>query len=369
LNKFAFIVHPNETGDLWRFPFSGLLPGRFLEGLHRFAPPVKLAEITGIESSLGITGGFLISVPLTTRQMSQLPRSVLVGKIVRAARMAQGLGATILGLGEFAPLLGEGVHGVGENLSLAVTSGFRYSLFTGLAAALDAAVLMGHNLKKAHVVVLEAAGPVGSACALLLAGRVMRMTLVDKEKRKLNDLAGKILFDSGLSVGISPDDKKAIGTAHIVVAPQGQVMDSRLLPGAVVCNVVSSCRRPAVVREDVLTVEGALVKVPGKENIILMPGLPPGMICPSMAETILLAMEGRRENYWPVNRVAVVQFRQMAALAEKHGFKTAGLRGIKGPLTPADIEKVRDSARKKGFGENPVGLPMEESCCNSRKMP
>jgi len=372
LNKFAFIVHPNETGDLWRFPFSGLLPGRLLEGLHRFAPPLKLAEITGIESSLGTTGGFLISVPLTTRQTIQLPRSVLVGKIVRAARMAQRLGATILGLGEFAPLLGEGGHGVGENLGLAVTSGFRYSLFTGLAAALDAAVLMGHNLKKAHVVVLDAAGPVGSACALLLAGRVMRMTLVDKEKRKLNDLAGKIMFDSGLSVGISPDDQKAVGTAHIVVAPQGQAMDSRLLPGAVVCNMVSppyACRQPAVEREDVLTVEGALIKVPGKENINLMPGVPPGMICPSLAETILLAMEGRRENYWPVSRVAVVQVRQMAALAEKYGFRTAGLRGIKGPLTPADIEKVRDNARKKGFGENPVGLPMEESCCNSRKMP
>jgi len=362
LNKFAFIVHPNQTGDMWRFPFSGLLPGRILEGLHRFAPPVKLAEITGIESSLGITGGFLISVPLTARQMSKLPRSVLNGKIVRAARMAQRLGATMVGLGDFAPLLGEDGYGFGEYFGLGVTGGFRYSLFTGLAAALDAAVLMGHNLKKAHVVVLDAAGPVGSACAHLLAGRVMRMTLVDKEKRKLNDLAGKILFESGLSVGISPDDKKVIGAAHIVVAPQGQVMDSRLLPGAVVCNLVSppnDCWQPAVVREDVLTVEGALVKAPGKENKNLMPGLPPGMICPSMAETILLALEGRRENYWPVSRVTVVQVRQMAALAEKHGFKTAGIRGIKSPLTPEDIEKVRDNARKKGFGSNPAGLPME----------
>lgn len=362
MNKFAFIVHPSEVGDMWRFPFSGLLPGRLLESLHRFAPPVKLDDITDIESSLGKTGGFLISVPLTTRQMHQLPQSVLAGKIVRAARMAQRLGAVIMGLGEFAPLLGECGLGVGENLGIAVTSGFRYSLFTGLQAALDAAVLMGHNLKMAHVVVLEAAGPVGSACALLLAGRVARMTLVDKEKRKLTDLAGKILFDTGLSVRVSLDDKRVIGTAHIVVAPQGKAVDDHLLPGAVLCNVVplpDAGGQPAVVREDVLTVEGALVKVPGKENIKFIPGLPPGMISPSMAETIILAMEGRRENYWPVSRVAVVQAREMAALAEKHGFKIAGIRGLKSPLTHADIEKVRDNARKKGFGEHPVDLPTD----------
>jgi len=198
------------------------------------------------------------------------------------------------------------------------------------------------------------------------------MTLVDKEKKRITDLAGKILFDSGLSVKISHDYKRAVGTAHIVVSPRGQIIDSDLLPGAVICNVARSSSaggETAVVREDVLTIEGALIKVPGAENINLFPGLPPGIICPSMAETIILAIEGRRENYVPISRVTVSQIREMAMLAKKHGFRISGARGVKSPLTQADIDKVRDNARKKGFREHLADCPLKYPCCNNSKMP
>lgn len=344
LGKFAFVIHPPDTADIARrFPFTGFLPQRLLEAVARLAPPVKLSAVTGVRSPYGQAGGWLIYLPLTARQMQYLPGGLVARRILQAGRMAEGLGAGIVGLGAWAPLPGAAAHAVERNFKIPVTTGSSYSIATALEGAGKAARLMGYKLGSARVAVFGAAWPEGAVCALMLAREVKEMTLVGREKGKLEELAGRIYFDSGLSVRTTPDAKRALESAEIVVSaggPGAGFNPEDLLPGAVVLDLVppfTAGRRVAETREDVLAVEGVEVEVPGWD----------GTACPALAETMILAMEERYQLFYPGGKISVKQVEEMAALAGKHGFKLGGLRVFDRVLTPADADRVMAGALKK----------------------
>ena len=73
-----------------------------------------------------------------------------------------------------------------------------------------------------------------------------------------------------------------------------------LRPGAVVCDV-SRPRdvsvRVAQQRDDVLVIEGGVVAVPGAVDFRFNFGFPPRTSYACMAETMILALEGRYESF------------------------------------------------------------------------
>lgn len=340
MGKFAFVVHPPEAADIARrFSLARFLPHRLLEGVARFVPPVKLSAVAGVRSPYGQAEGWLIYVPLTARQMQYFPEGLAARRILQAGRLAEKLGAGIVGLSVCTSLPGDAAHIAGRNLKIAVTTGSSYSIAATLEGAGKAAQLMGYRLKNARVAVFGAAGPAGGVCALMLAREVKGMTLVGREKGKLEDLAGRIYFDSGLSVRTTSDAKRALKSADIVVSaggPGAAISPEDLPPGAVVLDMFppfTVSKRVAEAREDVLAVEGFGVEVPGWD----------GAACPVLAEAMILAMEDRRPG-----KTSVKQVEEMAVLAGKHGFKLAGLRVYDRVLTPADADRVI-GARKKSL--------------------
>jgi hypothetical protein len=65
-----------------------------------------------------------------------------------------------------------------------------------------------------------------------------------------------------------------------------------------------------------------------------------------MAETMVLAMEGRYESFTLGRDITAKQVREIDAMADKHGFRLAGFRSFERAVTPEQIERVRAHAQR-----------------------
>jgi hypothetical protein len=66
-----------------------------------------------------------------------------------------------------------------------------------------------------------------------------------------------------------------------------------------------------------------------------------------MAETIMLALEGRYESYTLGKNITLTQVEGIARLATKHGFSVSGFRCFEQPVTDEQIERIKKNAGKK----------------------
>ena len=111
MNNFAFMIHPIEPQkDVARkFPLLGKLPSGVIDYFSRFFPPVYLSHITGIrsEATREEIEGWLVACPVTPKRMLEIPVSAAYTKIVQTGRLAERLGARILGLGAFTSVVGD----------------------------------------------------------------------------------------------------------------------------------------------------------------------------------------------------------------------------------------------------------------------
>ena len=106
MDKFAFMIHPIEISDIYRkLKFMQKLPESAVEGIIKCFPPMKISHITGVKSQYNEVEGYFVACPLTTRQMIELPEEVVMNKIIKTAKLAEKLGAKILGLGHLRRLL------------------------------------------------------------------------------------------------------------------------------------------------------------------------------------------------------------------------------------------------------------------------
>lgn len=355
MERFAFLIHPLDVRDVARkFPFTRRLPERVVEGIFRRLPAMKISRITGIKTPHGQAEGWFVSCPLTARQMVTLPEKYVYKKIIGTGRLAEKLGAKILGLGAFSSVAGDAGVTVAKNLRIAVTTGNSYTVATAVEGAKEAARLMGHELKKAHVVVLGATGSIGKVCALLLAREAGMMTLVARKKAALEELAARIRYATGLAPRITDNVKQALSSAQVVIAVTSAldtiIGPEDLPPGAVVCDVArprNVSREVAAARDDVLVIEGGVIELPGKVDFGFNFGFPPGMAYACMAETILLALEGRYENFSLGRELSLEKVEEISRLAKKHGFKLAGFRSFERALTAEEIAAVRERARRR----------------------
>jgi hypothetical protein len=89
-----------------------------------------------------------------------------------------------------------------------------------------------------------------------------------------------------------------------------------------------------------------MVQVPGSEVRFNFDfGFPPDQVYACMAETMVLALEGRRECFTLGRDISVDRVREIAALADRHGFQLGGFRSFERAVTPAQIERVAAQAR------------------------
>jgi len=363
LDTFAFIIHPiDPKRDVSRkFPFLGrMLNEKQIDFFSTFFPPVYISEITGITSEA--TGkeikGWFIACPYTPRRMMELPERTVYSKIIQTGRLAEKLGAQILGLGAFTSVVGDAGITIAKALDVPVTTGDSYTVTVAVDAVRQAAQAMEISLNTATAAVVGATGTIGQVCAELLADDVERLYLIGRRQEALEELHDRLTVrartlrpGSAQAELIVSTKMDVLADAQLILTVTSAIHDvirpEFLLPGSVVCDVARPRDVSAMVaatRDDILVIDGGMVDVPGPADFHFNFGFPPRKAYACMAETIALTLEGRFEDYTLGKHLTRERVEEIDAMAKKHGFRLSGFRSFEREVTLQQIETVRRNA-------------------------
>jgi predicted amino acid dehydrogenase len=393
INRFAFVIHPLSQ-EYFKIVkpievLSQVSPPIFMDTLEKalaYAPPFVYSKVTGVKSPAGVESeGWLISVGGTPKEIMSRSPEFTYRRLLDAARMAKKLGAQIMGLGAFTKVVGDAGLTVARRAPLPITTGNSYSASGALWAAHDAVLRLGLVPKPNHgdkvkfkAMVVGATGAIGSACARLLAMVAEELYMVSPETAKLLSLKESILKetpDAKLFLA-SHADKDIADMDMIVTATSGagkKVLDiMKVKPGCVITDVARPLDLPpdqVAKRPDVLVIESGEIQLPGKVHMKNI-GLPKNVVYACLAETIVLALEGKFENYTVGRNIEWEKVREIYRLGLKHGMKLAAISGVNGPFSDADIAKVRRlalAARAKAVAVEPEPKPKAKAKPPARK--
>jgi fatty aldehyde-generating acyl-ACP reductase len=358
LERFGFIMHPLEAKrDIARkYPFVKFLPESWVEFGLKHKSPMLVSHITGVRSATGAEAeGWFVGCPLTPKQMLTLPIDFVWEKIIGAGKIAAELGAGIVGLGAFTSVVGDGGITVAKNLDIAVTSGNSYTIATAIEGALKAAEMMDIDPAKATTAIVGAGGSIGRTCAEIMSRQAANIVLINRTAERNEEVAAEIRKLAVGSVSTTTDVREGVEQADIVIAVSSAVHaiiePSFIKSGAVVCDVARPrdvSVRVAQERDDVLVIEGGVVAVPGEDlDFNFSFGFPPKTAYACMSETMMLALEGRYENYTLGRDLTAAQVDEIKGIGDRNGFKLAGFRSFERAVTEEQIEKIRENARRK----------------------
>jgi len=343
LNRFAFVIHPLTVKFVQNHPnfrWTRFFPDPLIELIAAQIRPMYLSRMRGIVSPT--TGqkveGYLITLGLTPRQMLSRKPEFTYGRLIQAARMAERRGARIMGLGAFTSVVGDAGVTVANNSNIAITTGNSLTVAVTLESAKQALQMMGmDDLTRGRVMVIGATGSIGSVCSRLLAQAIFDVVLVGREPEKLIELKRTIQAETPEArVVISTRPNDYLGDCDLLVTATSafgqRIVDiSKCKPGMVICDVARPTdisEAEAALRPDVLVIESGEVIIPGDVEYGFDIGLPDKTAYACLAETALLAMEGRFEDYTIGRAITMERVKEIYHLFLKHWFRLADLRSF-----------------------------------------
>ena len=179
--------------------------------------------------------------------------------------------------------------------------------------------------------------------------------LAGRTLSKLDELKASILKetpDAKVYTTIDYNDLLA-DMDMIVTSTSGagkEILDiMRVKPGCVITDVARPLDLPAsdvAKRPDVLVIESGEIDLPTKVKGLKSIGLPPNVIYACLAETIVLALEGRFEVFTVGRDTEWEKVKEIYKLGLKHGMKLAAISGVNGVFSDEAIAKVVTLARK-----------------------
>jgi fatty aldehyde-generating acyl-ACP reductase len=346
---FAVIVHPRDLSDVYRkLPFAHFLPSRVVEFWLRYQWPCLGSYITGLKTRNGkeVTGAMLFSPP-TTEQMIRNPR-LARKRVYQTARLAEKMGARIVGLGAFTSIVTRDGKDLQGKLTVGLTTGNAHSAAIAVQNALNAAALTNLSLPYSTAAIVGGAGSVGSACAKLLSRLVAKLILVDIKKEALKKVLQQLQGHPCQLVGTTCID--AVKEADIIIAatnsPRTLITAEHLKPGAIVIDASQPQNVSKEIphqRPDVLVIESAIVTTPGVEcNFDL--GLGPGEALGCLSESMILTAIGWQGDY-SLGKADPQQAAEMTKIGRELGFRLADFRNSEGYITEKDLTRVARARR------------------------
>jgi predicted amino acid dehydrogenase len=334
-----------------------------VETLAAHMPPMVYCKMENIISPTGAEAeGWLISVGGTPKEMLSRSPEFTYRRLLHASRIAEKMGAQIMGLGAFTKVVGDAGVTVARRSSLPITTGNSYSASGALWAAADAMRRMGivtinkHNKKvAAKTMVIGASGSIGSVSARLLAMSFDEVYLAGRTLSKLEELKASILQETpDARVFTTIDYNDLLGDMDMIVTSTSgagkEILDiMKVKPGCVITDVARPLDLPAsdvAKRPDVLVIESGEIDLPTKVKGLKSIGLPPNVIYACLAETIVLALEGRFEVFTVGRDTEWEKVKEIYKLGLKHGMKLAAISGVNGVFSDEAIAKVVTLAKK-----------------------
>ncbi len=365
-SRFAFVIHPLSQKFFEAVEPLGTIskvsPPIVMDAVEKvmaYAPPFTYSHITGIKSPTGAEAeGWLITVGGTPKELMAHKPEFTYARLLHAAETAKKLGAQIMGLGAFTKVVGDAGVTVAKQAPLPITTGNSYSASGALWAAHEALLQLGiaemddEGRMKGKAMVVGATGAIGSVCARLLALASDELWLVSPESAKLLALKHDIERENPraeIFVAATPNEHLP-NMDVIVTATSGagkRVLDIMAVkPGCVITDVARPLDLSAedvAKRPDVLVVESGEIELPGEVKMKDI-GLPKGVAYACLAETVVLALEGRYETFTVGRNIEWEKVKEIYRLGLKHGMKLAAISGVNGVYTPEDIAKTRELA-------------------------
>jgi acetylornithine/succinyldiaminopimelate/putrescine aminotransferase/predicted amino acid dehydrogenase/acyl carrier protein len=387
-HRFAFLLHPLDDQSYADYDTSlSILDAselnEFATSLDGLIDPV-IGSTVDIESAKGVRArGDFIMLSHTAEQFRRLPQRDAVAVLKAGLRLALARGARIVGLGAYTSV----VSGGGAQLldaGVALTSGNSYTVVAGIEALDSAMQRAGRQWPESRACVVGAAGAIGACMAVLLARRTGQLVLVgnpahepaigrarllavartivlqaahpdDKADEPIHAGSVAAVIAGRIARGIAPDtviqelevsgaliltsQSSAIALADVGVTatsfPGKLVDDDMLRSGAILCDISRPRSFDASIvqrRPDVLVIDGGIIALPGKPRVGPY-GIEHGTSYACMAETMLLALEGRFEHTSVGGTLDMSEISRQRRLARKHGFTLAGLQSFGRPLS------------------------------------
>jgi predicted amino acid dehydrogenase len=167
---------------------------------------------------------------------------------------------------------------------------------------------------------------------------------------------------------VATDPSPALAEVDVIVtatsAAGHKVLDiMRVKPGCVITDVARPLDMSAedvAKRPDVLVIESGEVELPGEVRMKSI-GLPDGVAYACLAETIVLALEGRYESFTVGRNISWPKVKEIYRLGLKHGMRLATISGVNGPYTDEDFDRVRAAALAARSAQAGTGTERTES--------
>lgn len=348
---FTFLVHPRDPFDALEcakinkvglgfmsrfFPdkLEQELKNRFLYKSLARIPPfiIKSSDIT-IEGSN--VRGNLVAVLLYGEQMlSNSWMTYAKSRIVEAIKIAQEAGAGIIGLGAHtSPATlggltlrkGDGPIDVSGISKIGITTGNSLTAGISVEAVKRSVGFLDLVPRKAKVGIVGASGSVGAATSRLLVEEgfvpILNSRSIRTLEAKFKDIKDRVIFSEDLG-----DMRQCDVIVVMTSASTSTLLPQHVSPGTIVIEDT----QPRNIKEDQarkmrengsIVIDGGFAHVPGFRCGFNL-RLPPETTLACLAETMILAMEGRTSDY-SLGDAQVDKAREMLRLAEKHNITVA----------------------------------------------
>ncbi|MCG8668813.1 MAG: dehydrogenase, partial [Pseudomonadales bacterium] len=117
-------------------------------------------------------------------------------------------------------------------------------------------------------------------------------------------------------------------------------------PGCVITDVARPLDIPpedVAKRPDVLVIESGEIRLPGNVKMKEI-GLPENVVYACLAETIVLTLEGRFENFTLGRNIEWAKVREIYKMGLKHGMQLASISGVNGVYSDEDLDAIKKRA-------------------------
>jgi len=335
MNKFAFVLNPFNIQNIHDYCFlSKIAPEALIKIILRLLPPFKIHHTKNLRSATGaeIEGCFIVC-PLLSKQVLAMKEEAALRKILKAVRLGERSGASVIGLGALMGIAGKGGQVIAGQTPVAITTGSSLAS-AAILETLDRAITLRKIApSKIKIAIVGATNAIGQNCALGFLNRTDTIFLLARHAERLSELQEFLtsqksktkIINKGLDIdAVTKESDIIIFTTSAIEVPSAATA-ANLKAGAIICDIPSPrniSKEIADQRKDILVIDGAVIEPPKTIKIGLKLPIKDGFIYACMAETMILAFEGQTQDDFSTGfKPDLHKVAQIKALAVKHGFE------------------------------------------------
>jgi acetylornithine/succinyldiaminopimelate/putrescine aminotransferase/predicted amino acid dehydrogenase len=339
--KFGFLAHPVSTGQRNLVRSAALVadvladrPGwpRSRRGVS--GPHVPLPLFRTVTSPTGAQcTGEVRYLPYVAEDLLRHQQTALETVILEVNELTAE-GASIVGLGGATSIIGDRGRHVAAATGAAVTSGNSLTAYAALATLERVVELLGWPPGREPITVVGYPGSIALVLTRLLLAAGHRVDAVHRRSARSHDgLLRYLPPETHSRVALLSDPVEAYERGRLFVAASttGGVLDpARLQPGSLVLDVALPRdlpeSAPGTRRDDILILDGGLISpMDDRFRVDGNTVAPTRLINGCLAETIVLALEGRAE-CWSLGReLSPERVLEIGGMALRHGLAAVPL--------------------------------------------